>query len=115
MSADESSEIEVPDGAAVFPHIPAELGVDPLLLAVLHATVFLAASTEDVVHPAAADEAIQSMAEYLQRLEGARLLKVREDLACLAGYGRQEKWPKQLIRYLKSFLADYGLETEEKA
>ena len=32
---------EVPEGAAVFPTIPAELGVHPLLLAVLHAVVFL--------------------------------------------------------------------------
>ena len=27
---------EIPDGAAVFPQIPDELGVHPLLLAVLH-------------------------------------------------------------------------------
>jgi len=116
-TADEEEEpqIEVPEGAAVFPLIPAELGVDPLLLAVLHATVFLAASTADVVHPAASDEAIQTMAEYLQRLEGAQLRRVQEDLECLVVFGRQEKWPKQLIRYLKSFLADYGLDTEEKA
>src|SRR5262249_1739625 len=38
----------VPEGAAVFPPIPEELGVDPLLLAVLHATVFLAGSGETV-------------------------------------------------------------------
>ena len=51
--SDEADD-EVPEGAAVFPTIPAELGVDPLLLAVLHATVFLAGSDEAVVHPAAA-------------------------------------------------------------
>ena len=41
--ADEQSDAadETPDGAAVFPLIPAELGVHPLLLAVLHAYVFL--------------------------------------------------------------------------
>ena len=109
MSADEEPDIEVPDGAAVFPLIPAELGVDPLLLAVMHATVFLAASTEDVVHPAAADEAIQTMAEYLQRLQGSRLLKVREDLECLVGFGRQEKWPADVLRYMETFLEDFGV------
>ncbi|MBY0228073.1 MAG: MoaD family protein, partial [Gemmataceae bacterium] len=30
---------EVPDGAAVFPEIPDDLGVNPLLLASLHATI----------------------------------------------------------------------------
>ena len=36
---DEHDEGEVPEGAAVFPDIPAELGVNPLLLAVVHAVV----------------------------------------------------------------------------
>ena len=56
---------EVPEGAAVFPLIPAELGINPLLLAVLHAAVFLGGSTEDVIQPAAADEAFDLMAGYL--------------------------------------------------
>ena len=30
------AEPEVPEGAAVFPLIPAELGINPLLLAALH-------------------------------------------------------------------------------
>ena len=54
---------EVPDGAAVFPEIPAELGVHPLLLAVLHAFVFLDGSDDGVVNPAAADEAMEYLAD----------------------------------------------------
>ncbi len=50
---------EVPEGAAVFPEIPPELGVHPLLLAVLHATVFLAGSDAEIVQPEAGDEAVQ--------------------------------------------------------
>jgi hypothetical protein len=107
-------EGEVPDGAAVFPEIPAELGVNPLLLAVVHALVFLAGSDDEVVAPPAADEAVQAMANYLQRLEGPTLAKVREDMACLTGYAHQSKWPKQLIRALKHLLSDCGLEVEDK-
>ena len=59
---DGDEEPEVPEGAAVFPLIPPELGIDPLLLAVLHATVFLAGSTTEVVHTAAADEAVATWA-----------------------------------------------------
>jgi hypothetical protein len=105
---------EVPEGAAVFPLIPAELGVQPLLLAVLHATVFLSGSDDDVVDPAAAEEALQYLAGYLQRLGGPALERVREDMDCLAAFGRQEKWPKQMVRALQSFLGDYGIGTEKK-
>src|SRR4051812_11039221 len=59
---------EVPDGAAVLPLIPEELGVDPLLLSALHAFVFLAASSDEVVHKIAGEEALQYLLTYLQRL-----------------------------------------------
>jgi hypothetical protein len=108
-----SEDGEVPPGAAVFPEIPAELGVNPLLLAVVHALVFLAGSDEEVVAPPAADEAVQAMANYLIRLEGKQLASVREDMACLTNFARQSKWPKQLIRALKNLLNDCGLEVEE--
>ncbi len=100
---------EAPDGAAVFPLIPAELGADPLLLAVLHSAVFLSGSDENVVHPAAAEEALEYVAGYLQRLDGDRLRRVREDMTCLAAFGRSEKWPKQLTQFLKTFLTDFGV------
>jgi len=100
---------EVPEGAAVFPLIPPELGINPLLLAALHATIFLAGSDNDIVHPAAADEAVQYIASYFGRLEGAALDQVREDMACLVSYARQQKWSKQLVHALQSFLSDLGI------
>jgi hypothetical protein len=102
----------VPDGAAIFPAIPAELGAHPLLLAALHAVIFLAGSAEEIVQPDAADEAVQQIAEYLTRLEGADLRRVQEDMTCLTAYARQQGWPKGLIASLKSFLADLGIEPE---
>lgn len=105
-------EGEVPDGAAIFPEIPAELGVNPLLLAVLHATVFLAGSDESIVHPDAADEAVGQIADYLQRLDAATVRQVREDMRCLVAYARQQKWPKGLIQSLRGFLADLGVESD---
>src|SRR5262245_42559921 len=108
-------EEEVPEGAAVFPHIPGELGVNPLLLAVLHALVFLQGSSEEVVHPAAADEALDRLVEYLQRLEGPGLRQVREDMDCLQRLARQEKWPAQLVQALKSLATVFGPEGEPAA
>ena len=100
---------EAPDGAAVFPEIPAELGVHPLLLGVLHAYVFLEGSEPTVLHPAAAEEAMQYLVAYLQRLSGADLKRVREDLQALVGFAKHEKWPKQQVRFLQDFLKENGI------
>jgi hypothetical protein len=100
---------EVPDGAAVFPTIPSELGVHPLLLAVLHSVVFLEGSGADVVNSTAAQEQLELMASALQRLRGDELRRVREDMAALVGYAREQKWPKGSVQFLKSFLDDYGV------
>jgi hypothetical protein len=105
-------EGEVPEGVAVFPTIPAELGVHPLLLATIHAVVLLAGSDESVVEGAVADEAVEQMAEYLQRLDGADLRRVQEDMACLTAFARQQRWPRGLIQSLKSFLSDLGVDPE---
>lgn len=102
-------EPEVPEGAAVFPLIPAELGVHPLLLAVLHAVVFVHGSDESVVHPDAAAEALEYVAGYLQRLNPTELRRVREDIQTLETFARQEKWGKGEVQFLKRFLSDFGI------
>lgn len=103
---------QVPDGAAVFPFIPAELGVDPLTLAVLHAVVFLVGSTEEVIHPAAAEEALEYIIGYLHRLPPERIRQLREELSTLVALARSEGWPKQDIRFLRDFLKEIGLTNE---
>lgn len=103
---------EVPEGAAVFPLIPSELGIHPLLLAVLHAVVFFDGSDTSVINDAAADEALQYLATYLQRLKGAELKRIAEDLEVLRDYARSEKWPVEEQNFLKSFLTDYGIGDE---
>jgi hypothetical protein len=108
------TENAVPEGAAVFPLIPPELGVNPLVLAVVHATVFLSGSDEQIVDSGAADEAVQYVAGYLQRLRGEPLQRVQEDMDCLVRYARQEKWPKQIVRALQSFLSDCGVGEDEQ-
>jgi len=100
---------EVPDGAAVFPEIPAELGVHPLLLAVIHTYVFLDGSDAAVVNSEASSEAMEYVALYLQRLSGAELRRAREDIDTLVGYAKEQKWPKQYVAFLKSFLTDNGV------
>ena len=109
MSEGSSAERQVPDGAAVFPLIPDELGIHPLLLATLHAIVFFDGSDETVINDAAADEALQYVATYLQRLKGPELRRIREDVETLLDFARQEKWPEEEMRFLRSFLHDFGV------
>lgn len=107
--ATDSQPGESPDGAAVFPLIPAELGVHPLLLAALHAYVFLEGSTETIVNPAAAEEAMNYLVGYLQRLDGDLLKRVKEDFATLAAFAKSDGWAKQQVRFLHDFLKDNGI------
>ncbi len=107
-------EQQVPDGAAVFPLIPPELGVHPLLLAVLHAIVFLDGSDVAIVHPEAASEALEYLAGYLQRLEGNDLRRAHDDLHVLASLARQESWPQPMVQFLGDFLSNFGVGNEEK-
>jgi hypothetical protein len=102
-------DAEVREGAAVFPLIPEGLGVHPLLLAVLHAVVFLIGSDDEVVDGEAAEEAAQYLVTYLQRLKGPELQRIREDIACLVAYARQENWPAQDLQFLESFLTEFGI------
>jgi hypothetical protein len=89
--------------------IPPELGVNPLLLGILHAIVFVEGSDANVVDPTAGDEARQFIAGYLQRLRGSALQQVQEDLKCLLGYAQQAHWPKEQQSFLRAFVDDYGV------
>ena len=100
---------ETPDGAAVFPLIPPELGIHPLLMAVVHAYVFLEGSETAVVHPDAAAEAMEYIATYLQRLTGPELYRAREDMETLVGFAKEQKWPKEQVGFLKEFLEENGV------
>ena len=107
--ADEQAPQEAPDGAAVFPLIPMELGVNPLLLAALHAYVFLEGSEPEVLNPAAGEEAMNYLATYLQRLTGDELRRAKEDMTTLAAFAKSEGWPKQQVRFLQDFLKENGI------
>ncbi|MDB5307307.1 MAG: hypothetical protein JWO38_1509 [Gemmataceae bacterium] len=106
---DEKPADETPEGAAVFPLIPAEIGVHPLLLAALHAYVFLEGSDPNVLNPAVAEEAMNYLVTYLQRLSGDDLRRVREDVHTLAAFAKADGWPKQQVRFLQEFLKDNGI------
>jgi len=107
--ANEADPAEAPEGAAVFPMIPAELGVHPVTLAMLHAYVFLEGSDPEVLNGNVAEEAMEYLVTYLQRLAGADLKRFQEDFNTLAAYAKSEKWPKQHVRFLQDFLKENAI------
>ena len=107
--ANDQPPAEAPEGAAVFPLIPQELGIHPLLLAVLHAYVFLEGSEPEIVNPGAAEEAMNYLVTYLQRLKGEDLRRLKEDMTTLAAFAKGEKWPRQQVRFLQDFLKENGI------
>jgi len=106
---EEEESGEVVEGAAVFPEIPEELGVHPMLLGIIHSFVFLDGSDPDVVSPPAASEAMEYLVMYMQRLKGPELRRAKEDMEAMVGFAKEQKWPKQYVLFLKSFLADIGV------
>jgi hypothetical protein len=106
---------EVPEGAAVLPLIPEELNIHPLLLATLHAVVFFDGSDDEVINDDAADESLNYLATYLQRLKGADLQRVREDLDVLQQYGKEQGWPAEVLAFFRNFLKEYGVGGPEKS
>jgi hypothetical protein len=106
---DDSDYIEVPEGVSIFPEIPEELGIHPLFLAMLQSYVFLAGSEENIVHPAAAEEALGMMEAYLQRIKGPDLKRLKEDIETLIGFAKDEKWDPDSIEFLKEFLSMNGI------
>lgn len=110
MMADSPAKTEeTPDGAAVFPLIPPELGVHPLLLAALHAYVFLEGTEQSMLNSEIAEEALNYIVGYLQRLDGAELRRVKEDMTTLTAFAKSEDWPKQQVRFLHEFLKENGI------
>ena len=62
----------------------------------------------------AGGEALEYLASYLQRLDGPWFERVREDVACLVTYARQQKWPKAAVRFLQTFLESFGVAAKGK-
>ncbi|MSQ95662.1 MAG: hypothetical protein EXR98_14030 [Gemmataceae bacterium] len=100
---------DLPEGAALFPLIPVELGIHPLLLATLHAIVFFDGSDVAIVNEDAANASLTYIATYLQRLQGPDLKRIREDMDCLIAFGKEEGWPNEELQFLKGFLQEFGI------
>ena len=110
MSEDSTGPIEwVETDRFVMPVIPVELGVDPLLLAVLHSLAFLEISGDQTVEPDWAVEAMEHIAHYLQRLDGLRRDELNGQLGRIADYCEQTDCDPRLRDLVRNCFVYAGL------
>ena len=109
MEEMDENSIEVPEGTAIFPEIPDQVGANPLLLSLLHFVVFIAGSDEAVCNQEAGAAILDQVATYLQRLSTKEVARLKEDLAVLAAFARDQKWEAGTVEVLDTFLDEMGV------
>jgi hypothetical protein len=105
----EDSEIEEP----LMPVVPEELGIDPLLLSLVHCAAFLDLAADDVVDPDAAGDVLENLEVYFKRLAPARLAEIDEQLERLSEWAESAGWPEELVDFVADFLYSCGVADED--
>ncbi len=107
--AHEKDEQERQDEPTTMPVVPEKLEVDPLLLAMLHLTALLDFADEDIVEPQVANEALEFVEMYMQRLSTEQLEEVQAQLDRIEEHAAEAGWPEELTDFVRDFLYNCGL------
>jgi hypothetical protein len=108
-SLDESDE----EVAVLLPVVSKELDVDPLLLALLSCAAFLDLSTEEAVDPEDAVDVLELVGTYVQRLPEERIEELKEQLADLHEWAKQQGWSHDKVEFVRDFLFNCGVGAED--
>lgn len=111
--ADDDEELER-EGAGeledpVMPLVPAELGIDPVLLCVLHCAAFLDLASVDLVDADAAGDVLENLESYVKRLSPERLTEIQRQLDVLEEWAENAGWPEELVDFVADFLYSCGI------
>ena len=98
------------EGIALFPEIPEELGIDPLLECLLSMVVFITASDENLVDPKAADEAFAHLQVVLSKLDNKRIARMSEELEVVAGWVKDQGLGLEAVEFIETFLDEMGVD-----
>jgi hypothetical protein len=98
----------------IMPRVPAELGIDPILLALLHCAAFLDLASDDLVDPESAGEVLESLEIYVKRLPPDRLAQIQRELEKLEEWAEQSGWPEELVDFVADFLYSCGIGDEDE-
>jgi hypothetical protein len=98
----------------LMPVVPDELGIDPMLLALLHAAAFLDLAGDDSVDEEDAGDVLEHIGLYVQRLPPERLDDITAQLERLERHGKQNGWPGALTEFVADFLYNCGSGDDEE-
>lgn len=111
MAADDKGSGK--EAVSGLPLVPAELGIDPVLLALLHCAAFLDLSGEGIVEPGAATDVLEHVGLYVQRLSPDELADIADQLAALHEHGAEAGWAPELLELVDDFLYSCGVDDED--
>ncbi len=98
--------------SAELPLVPDDAGVDPIVLALLHAAMFLDLSEEPAVDATAARPVLERIGLYVQRLSDDEVEALADSLARLAERGERDGWPAPAIEFVRLFVENCGFTLE---
>lgn len=101
--------------ADVLPLVPAELDIDPLLLALLQCAAFLDLSEDGAGDSGAATDVLELVGLYVQRLSAERHAELAGQLAKLREHGERNAWPEELVVFVDEFLYSCGVGEDVEA
>jgi hypothetical protein len=99
----------VPKGGFSMPELPAELGIHPILAALLHMACFMEFSDEEVVDFDESLATLEALGFYLQRLTPAQVKEVNRQLKKIVTYAKQQKWDPKAAKFIRDLLKNAGM------
>lgn len=104
---------EVRDEPFAMPAVPEKLGIDPLLLGLLHLTAVLDFADDSAIDATIANEALEQVELYLQRSSVEDLEVIQAQLEKIEEYGAEANWPEEILDFVREFLLNAGLGEDE--
>ncbi|MEZ4373265.1 MAG: hypothetical protein AB7K71_17035 [Polyangiaceae bacterium] len=96
------------------PEIPEELGLDPVLCALLQVAYFLDMAEDEVVSAEFATPNLERVGLYIQRLDDEHLDELEAQLAELVEHAISARWSAEQREWLSSFLEHCGIEVQDE-
>ena len=97
------------------PVVPEHLGIDPVLLALLHLTAVVDFADDDLIDGQVANQALEQVELYLERLRPADVERLQGQVDRLDDFATKEGWPEDVCEFVRDFLYNYGLDDEDGA
>jgi hypothetical protein len=113
MSDERENGTSDPEVEPYLPEIPPELGVEPLLAALLQCAAFLDLGDDTSVDPVQADEVLEHVGMYVQRLPPERVADIEKQLARLKEHAEKANWPEPIAAFVADFLYSCGIGEDE--